>query len=311
MTRMPERETHLLEKDLRAALPELRLLRDEPMKHHCSFRIGGPAALFAEPASEEELTALRRFLWKRGAEPVVIGSGTNLLIADAGLTAQSMVIRIGEGLDAIAFDDGATVYAGAGVALSRLALAARDRGLSGLEFAHGIPGSLGGGVAMNAGAYGGEMKDVVASARYLDAAGEVHETPDLDFAYRHSRFTTGGDGSVILGATLCLTPGDPSEIGARMRELMARRAASQPLDKPSAGSTFKRPANGYAAALIDGAGLKGFTIGGAQVSEKHAGFVVNAGNATCDDVLKLMEHIQKTVETRFGVLLEPEVKILR
>ena len=289
----------------------MRLLKDEPMRNHCSFRIGGPAEWFAEPASEEELIVLRRRLWERGVEPVIIGSGTNLLVSDEGL--RGMVIRVGAGLDAIAFDGGGkTVYAGAGIPLSRLALAARDRGLAGLEFAHGIPGSLGGGVMMNAGAYGGEMKDVVASVRYLDAAGEVRETTDPGFAYRRSRFNSADEpGCVILGATLRLTPGDPEEIGAKMRELMARRSASQPLEKPSAGSTFKRPEKGYAAALIDGAGLKGFAIGGAQVSEKHAGFVINTGNATCADVLKLMEHIQKTVEERFGVLLEPEVKILR
>ena len=285
----------------------MQLLRNEPMKNHCSFRIGGPAELFAEPASEEELIALCRHLREKGAEPVVIGSGTNLLVADEGL--DRVVIHVGAGLDAIAFD-GETVTAGAGIPLSRLALAARDRGLSGLEFAHGIPGSLGGGVIMNAGAYDGEMKDAVTSVRYLDADGEVRETSDPGFAYRHSRFADE-PGCVILGATLRLTPGDPAEIGAKMRELMARRSASQPLDKPSAGSTFKRPASGYAAALIDGAGLKGFTIGGAQVSEKHAGFVINTGNAACADVLKLMEHIQKTVEARYGVLLEPEVKILR
>ena len=285
----------------------MRLLKDEPMKNHCSFRIGGPAEWFAEPASEEELIALYRQLRQEGAEPVIIGSGTNLLVADEGL--DRVVIHIGAGLDGCAFD-GETVYAGAGILLSRLAVAARDRGLSGLEFAHGIPGSLGGGVMMNAGAYGGEMKAVVTSVRYLDADGEVRETSDPGFSYRHSRFADE-PGCVILGATLRLTPGDGAEIGARMRALTARRSASQPLNKPSAGSTFKRPASGYAAALIDESGLKGFTIGGAQVSEKHAGFVINTGDATCADVLKLMEHIRKTVEARYGVLLEPEVKILR
>ncbi|MFR3956786.1 MAG: UDP-N-acetylmuramate dehydrogenase, partial [Oscillospiraceae bacterium] len=184
-------------------------------------------------------------------------------------------------------------------------------GLAGLEFSHGIPGSLGGAVSMNAGAYGGEMKDVVVSTRYLDhdlnlceAEGAAH-----DFGYRHSVFSDTD--CVVLGSTLALTPGDPAEIRARMLDLSERRRSRQPLDLPSAGSTFKRPAGGYAAALIDAAGLKGYAVGGAQVSEKHAGFVVNRGGATFDDVLRLMDHIRSEVLRTSGVELEPEVKIIR
>lgn len=295
----------LLYSALRRALPGLYLLENEPMYRHCSFRTGGPAALFAEPGSEEELAALRRFLWEKGEESAVIGRGTNLLVRDEGVRA--VVIHIGEALGALRFD-GDAAEAGAGISLARLAAAAKERALSGLEFAHGIPGSLGGAVVMNAGAYGGEMKDAVSSVRYLDARGELHETAEPGFAYRRSRFSEGTD--LITAAALRLRPGDPAEIGARMRELAERRAASQPLDRPSAGSTFKRPATGYAAALIEQAGLKGCRIGGAQVSEKHAGFVINAGGASSADILALMEHIQETVEMRFGVRLEPEVRVL-
>ena len=297
--------TDMLAKELRRALPELRLLEREPMNRHCSFRTGGPAELFAEPSSEAELAALRRLLWEKGVESVVIGNGTNLLVRDTGV--RGVVIHIGDGLSGAVFD-AETVTAGAGISLSRLAVAAKDRGLTGLEFAHGIPGSLGGAVLMNAGAYGGEMKDVVTAVRCLDERGETWETADPDFSYRRSRFSDTSD--LVLGAALRLRPGAPEEIDARMRELMGKRSASQPLDRPSAGSTFKRPAAGYAAAMIEGAGLKGFRLGGAQVSEKHAGFVINAGGATSADILALMEYIQDKVEKRYGVRLEPEVRIL-
>lgn len=297
--------TELLAKELREALPGLSLKENEPMRRHCSFRTGGPAELFAEPGTAEELAALRRFLWEKGVEPVVLGNCTNVLVPDAGL--RGVVVRLGEGLERTQFY-GDMLYAEAGITLARLATLAQRRGLAGLEFAHGIPGSLGGAVVMNAGAYGGEMKDVVVSVRCLSERGELWETAEPGFSYRHSRFMDGGE--IVVGARLRLSPGDPPAIAARMRELMEKRSASQPLDKPSAGSTFKRPAEGYAAAMIDGAGLKGFRVGGAQVSEKHAGFVVNAGNATSADVLRLMEYIQDKVEQQYGVRLEPEVRIL-
>ena len=275
------------------------------MSAHCSFRIGGPAELWLEPGDERELMETLRFLREMGEKPVIVGNGTNLLVRDEGVRAP--VIHIGEALSNIHID-GERLTAGAGASLSRIATAARDAGLSGLEFAHGIPGSLGGAVVMNAGAYGGEMKDVVASVRYLDETGALRETADAGFSYRRSRFSDGE--GVILGAALRLTPWDPAEIAARMHELWEKRSSSQPLSKPSAGSAFKRPATGYAAAMIDGAGLKGFKLGGAQVSEKHAGFVINTGGATCADVLALMAHIQEAVEREYGVLLEPEVRII-
>ena len=294
-----------LANELRRAFPALPLRENEPMKAHCSFRIGGPAEVFAEPGSEAEACALLRFLRGAGAPVTVIGNGTNLLVRDEGV--RGAVVHLGERFAGIE-DTAEGLRACAGVTLARLATAARERGLAGLEFAHGIPGSLGGAVMMNAGAYGGEMKDVVASVRYLDAGGEVRETDDPGFSYRRSRFTDSGE--LILGAAVRLAPDDPEAIFARMAALWEKRSASQPLDRPSAGSFFKRPASGYAAAMIETAGLKGASVGGAQVSEKHAGFIINTGGAAFADVTALMALVQETVFARTGVMLEPEVRIL-
>ena len=298
-------ETRLLALELKRALPGLRLLEGEPMAAHCSFRIGGPAALFAEPSDEAELLALLAALRERGVRPLLLGKGTNVLVSDAGVPG--VVVHIGEALGAVRVA-GTRMEAGAGVPLSVLAQRAREHSLTGLEFAHGIPGSLGGAVVMNAGAYDGEMKDVVVSVRYLDGEGTLRETEDMGFAYRRSRFSDGQ--SVVLSAVLQLREGDGEAVAARMRELGERRRSKQPLDRPSAGSTFKRPARGYAAALIEGAGLKGLSVGGAQVSEKHAGFVINTGNASCADVLALMELVRARVYEKYGVELEPEVRIV-
>lgn len=298
-------ETRLLALELKRALPGLRLLEGEPMAAHCSFRIGGPAALFAEPSDEAELLALLAALRERGVRPLLLGKGTNVLVTDAGVPG--VVVHIGEALGAVRVA-GTRMEAGAGLALSVLAQRAREHSLTGLEFAHGIPGSLGGAVVMNAGAYDGEMKDVVVSVRYLDGEGTLRETEDMGFAYRRSRFSDGQ--SVVLSAVLQLREGDGEAVAARMRELGERRRSKQPLDRPSAGSTFKRPARGYAAALIEGAGLKGLSVGGAQVSEKHAGFVINTGNASCADVLALMELVRARVLEKYGVELEPEVRIV-
>lgn len=301
--------TDSLISDIRRQMPELRLLENEPMSAHCSFRIGGPARLFAEPSSEQEAAKLCGIVRSAGLEPFIMGNGTNLLISDAGLDA--VVIHLGDGMSRIEQLDGERVHAGSGVPLARLAVSVLGFGLTGLEFAHGIPGSLGGAVYMNAGAYGGEMRDVLESVRYVDEAGRLIErgASELGLSYRSSMFSGGL--YLITGATLKLIPGEPESIQARMRELSEKRRASQPLDKPSAGSTFKRPQGGYAGALIEAAGLKGFSIGGAQVSEKHAGFVVNAGNASFDDVTRLIEHIRQTVYNSSGITLEPEVKIIR
>ena len=269
---------------LREQLPELEILEYEPMRAHCSFRIGGPARALVRPASAEETAAVCRIVRGGGAQPLLIGNGTNLLITDGDV--DRIVVQMGERMADVARTDATHLRAGAGIPLA-------------------------GAVSMNAGAYGGEMKDVVVSTRYLDhdlnlceVVGAAH-----DFGYRHSVFSDTD--CVVLGSTLALTPGDPAEIRARMLDLSERRRSRQPLDLPSAGSTFKRPAGGYAAALIDAAGLKGYAVGGAQVSEKHAGFVVNRGGATFDDVLRLMDHIRSEVLRTSGVELEPEVKIIR
>lgn len=303
------RVTEKLINDIRSALPGLEMHENEPMSAHCSFRIGGPARLMACPASGAEAAALLRLLREADAPVELMGKGTNLLVADEGLDA--VVVRLGEAISGAELLPGDRVRAGAGISLAKLAVFAAEAGLSGLEFAHGIPGSLGGAVFMNAGAYGGEMKDVLESAEIALPDGTLREVPaeELELSYRHSALE--GSGALVTAATVKLTPAEPETIRARMRELMEKRRASQPLDMPSAGSTFKRPVGGYAAALIDQAGLKGFAIGGAQVSEKHAGFVINRGGATFDDVLRLMEHIQKTVLEKSGVRLEPEVKILK
>ncbi len=295
--------------EIKKAMPGLRALENEPMRAHCSFRIGGPARLMALPSSEGEVVQLCRLLRDMGIRPLVMGRGTNLLVADAGV--DNVVVKMGEGLDTVEEEGRHDLLAGSGVSLARLAQAAQTRGLSGLEFAHGIPGSLGGAVAMNAGAYGGEMKDVVMSTVYIGEDLQVHTATggDQQFGYRRSGFTNTP--RIILHSLIRLKKGDPEAIAGRMAELMEKRKASQPLDLPSAGSTFKRPKDGFAAALIDQAGLKGYTIGGAQVSPKHAGFVVNVGGATCDDVLRLMDHIRETVLRQSGVELEPEVRIVR
>lgn len=293
---------------IRERIPELMLRENEPMSRHCSFRIGGPADIFAEPSDEAQLLELCSLL-KGGDTPVlVVGRGTDLLVCDEGVAG--VVICLGDAFSGVRAE-GARLVAEAGCSLARLAVLARRSCLTGLEFAHGIPGSLGGAVVMNAGAYGGEMSGVVESVRCLGADGTVREYSgdELDFSYRHSRFSGGGE--VILSASLRLERGDGEEIEARMRALAEKRAASQPLDKPSAGSTFKRPAGGYAAAMIDGAGLRGYSVGGAAVSEKHAGFVVNNGGAGFEDVIAVMEHVRRAVFDKYGVWLEPEVRIIR
>ena len=298
-----------LDEKLRDYLPDMTVEHDVPMSRHTSFRIGGPARRMAFPESREQLVILLGLAEECGVQPFLLGRGTNLLVSDRGL--DTLVIKTAERMTSIRRLDDVTLEADVGVLLSRLAVYAQQAGLAGLEFAHGIPGSLGGAVSMNAGAYGGEMKDVVVSTRYLDhdlnlceAEGAAH-----DFGYRHSVFSDTD--CVVLGSTLALTPGDPAEIRARMLDLSERRRSRQPLDLPSAGSTFKRPTGYYAGPLIEGCGLKGCRVGGAEVSSKHAGFVVNVGGATCADVLALIEKVQKTVYDAHGVMLEPEVKIIR
>ena len=297
-----------LDERIQDRLPELKWLRDEPCAKHTSFRVGGPAKRMAFPKTAEEMTALCGLLRERGVRYVVLGNGTNVLFPDEGLDA--VVIATGE-MKEVRLEDGTALVADAGVSLARLATEALQAGLTGLEFAHGIPGSVGGGVVMNAGAYDGSLSDVLTEVTALFPDG-VRTLPagELRLSYRHSLFTEQPEASV-LRARFRLQPGEGAAIRARMDELMERRKASQPLEFPSAGSTFKRPAGHFAGRLIEDCGLKGARVGGAEVSTKHAGFVINTGGATCADVLALIETIQKTVFDATGVKLEPEVKIIR
>lgn len=298
----------LLTKELKARMPMLKLLENEPMKAHCSFKIGGTVSAMALPASIEETVQLCEFLRDKGVKPIVIGNGTNLLVTDKPL--RRFVIKMSDSMSTVERKGETSVHALCGVSLARLASDCAHCSLTGLEFAHGIPGTLGGAVSMNAGAYGGEMKQVLRSVTYLDENIKFGKKAgdELELSYRHSVFSDTD--LIILGCELSLREGSKEDILDKMRELSEKRRSSQPLDKPSAGSTFKRPKQGYAAALIEEAGLKGFGIGGAQVSEKHAGFVINRGGASFEDVLRLMEHIKETVYKRTGIELEPEVKII-
>ena len=298
-----------LDKQIADYLPDLRVECDEPMSRHTSFRIGGPARRMAFPERGEQLVLLMGFAEDCGARPLVIGNGTNLLAPDRGLDRlvvnTSAMSRVELGPEAY------TIQAEAGVSLARLADFACKQGLTGLEFAHGIPGTLGGAVCMNAGAYDGEMKQVVRSVTLLFPEEGVRtlSCEEMDFGYRHSLLSDRPDG-VVLSAVLRLAEGNEEETREKMRSLMVRRKASQPLEYPSAGSTFKRPTGYFAGTLIDQCGLKGLTVGGAQVSEKHAGFVINLGGATCADVTELIRKVQDWVWTDKGVRLEPEVKII-
>lgn len=284
------------------------VLCDEPMSKHTSFRIGGKARFVVIPQDEQALLSILQLFKKESFPFLIIGNGSNVLFADEDF--DGAVIQLTDGLTNMQLTEDGLIYCESGVILARLAMFALENGLTGLEFAHGIPGSVGGAVFMNAGAYGGEMKDCIARVRHLSPDGEVIETDadDLFFTYRHTSFTENGH--LILGAYFRLANGDKAAIRARMDELMQKRKTSQPLEMPSAGSTFKRPAVGYAAAHIDECGLKGRNVGGAQVSTKHAGFVVNAGGATAQDVKDLMKVIQETVQAEHGVFLEPEVVFL-
>lgn len=297
-----------LDNQIKEQLPGLDYRGEEPLAGHISFRVGGPAKRMAFPQSGEALTELLALANECDARTIVLGNGTNVLFPDEGVDA--LVISTGKMCN-MALRKGNQLYAEAGLSLARVAVFAQQNGLSGLAFAHGIPGSVGGAVCMNAGAYGGEMKDVLAGAWILENGEKRYLTvEELTLGYRHS-YVTDHPEAVVLGAVFALTEGDKETIRREMDELMARRKASQPLEFPSAGSTFKRPEGYFAGALIQEAGLKGFTVGGAQVSEKHAGFVINRGGATAADILGLIEQVQQTVYRSSGVLLEPEVRIYR
>ncbi|MCD8365662.1 MAG: UDP-N-acetylmuramate dehydrogenase [Clostridiales bacterium] len=276
------------------------------MSRHTTFRVGGPADFLVMP-DEESLPQVIACCKEHAAPFLVIGNGSNLLCGDGGV--DGVVIEIGKRMSDIRVD-GTTVTAGAGALLSAAAARAAAEGLAGLEFAAGIPGSIGGAAVMNAGAYGGEMKDVLAEVTVLTAEGDICTLPaaELDLSYRHSAIAERG--YTVLSVSLKLSEGSPDDIYGRMAELKEKRVSKQPLEYPSAGSTFKRPEGYFAGKLIEDADLRGFSCGGAQVSEKHCGFVINRGDATAADIRSLMERVQETVADQFGVILEPEVKFV-
>lgn len=279
-------------------------ITDEPMKAHTTFKIGGTADVFITVNSIDELRLAVSACRESDIPFMILGKGSNLLISDDGI--EGAVILLDGDFKALTVD-GDTITSGAGVALSKLCTVALDHGLSGLEFAYGIPGTVGGAVYMNAGAYGGETKDVCCEATYLTPEGEIgtYEADELDFSYRHSIFKENDN--IILFSKYKLTPDDPAAIKARMDDFLDRRRTKQPLEYPSAGSVFKRPVGAFAGTLIEQCGLKGRTVGGAQVSEKHAGFIINAGGATCRDVMDLVRLVQDTVKTETGYELECEI----
>ena len=276
------------------------------MAEHTSFRCGRDAAIFAEPESEEQLCALAALISAEGIPSLYLGNGSNVLFAG---DYDGVVIRVGRAFSSIE-RSGCLIRAGAGAPLSRISRFAAAEGLSGMEGACGIPGSLGGAVFMNAGAYGFEMKQVLRSVRLMDRQGRIYERPaeELDLGYRHSSLMDSGE--LVLSAVMELVPGERAAIEAVMDDLNARRISKQPVDLPSAGSFFKRPEGYFAGKLIEDCGLKGLSVGGAQVSPLHAGFIVNTGGADVSDVIKLMHVVQESVMHRFGVMLEPEVRII-
>lgn len=283
------------------------LLENEPMSAHTTFRIGGPADMFVSVRSISEMRELIKAAKETMTPFMVIGNGSNMLVSDKGI--RGLVIHIGKDLSDISVS-GNIITAQAGALMSKVASEALRAELTGFETLSGIPGSLGGGLFMNAGAYGGEIKNVVKSVTYIDESGEIYtvSNEECKFSYRHSIFCDGG--KYILSAELELKKGDPSEIKAAMDDYNNRRKEKQPLSMPSAGSTFKRPEGYFAGRLIEDCGLKGYRVGGAMISDLHAGFVVNTGNATASDVMTLIDDVRDMVRKKFGVELEPEVRLI-
>ena len=290
-----------------ALFPEMELRFEEPMHKHTSFRIGGGVEIMAFPKSREELSDLLKASALLDLKPAILGAGTNILAPDEGI--RGLVICLKDCLSGMEDLGDNRVRVAAGVTMTRAAVFAANLGLSGMEFAHGIPGTVGGGIYMNAGAYGGELKDICESVDVMDFNGNFRTVAaeDMGFSYRHSMLEE--EAGIVVSAVFGLTPMEPDQIKAKMKELQGKRSGSQPLDLPSAGSAFKRPVGGYAAALIDEAGLKGYTVGGAAISSKHAGFAVNLGGATAGDVRTLLQQVSDIVFEKTGIRLEPEVRI--
>lgn len=288
-------------------IPKERILFEEPMSRHTTFRVGGEAECMLLIEQEEELLKLIPYLNKVERDYFILGNGSNLLVGDKGY--RGIILKLGNGMDKITVE-GTMIRAQAGALLSQTAAVAKDAGLSGLEFAAGIPGSIGGGIVMNAGAYDGEMKQITQSVRVMDQEGRilVLDNDTMEFGYRTSIIKNRP--FIVLEVVLQMQSGEKEEIQAKMEELMEKRRSKQPLNYPSAGSTFKRPEGHFAGKLIMDAGLRGYRIGGAQISEKHCGFVVNTGKATAADIREVIEEVQERVKNRFQVILEPEVIFL-
>ncbi|HHW71450.1 MAG TPA: UDP-N-acetylmuramate dehydrogenase [Clostridiales bacterium] len=293
--------------DIKSIVPDAEILLNEPMSKHTTFRIGGPADIMILPSAEYEIIEILKYCNCNSVPIFIMGNGSNLLVRDKGI--RGIVLKIGESFSDATVQD-TKILAQAGILLSTLSRLALREGLTGLEFASGIPGTLGGAVTMNAGAYGGEMKDVVVAVNVVDMKGQRTKLDSamLEFGYRTSAIQR--DGLVVLDVIMELNVGDAQEIRATMNKLNRCRREKQPLSYPSGGSTFKRPEGYFAGKLIQDAGLKGYRVGDAQVSTKHSGFIVNIGNATCADVVQLIEIIQQTVYKKFGVELYPELKIV-
>lgn len=296
-----------LQRNFAEKLPQITLCFHEPMSKHTSFRIGGGVEVMAFPDSREALAEILKVSALLDVKPVILGAGTNVLAPDAGMSG--LVICLKDCLDGIELLENDRIRVMAGVTMTRAAVFAANHGLSGLEFAHGIPGTVGGGVYMNAGAYGGEICQVCESVQIMDESGAVRQLSceEMGFSYRHSILEETP--WIVISTVFRLEKKPADEIREKMKELMGKRSASQPLDLPSAGSAFKRPVGGYAAALIDQAGLKGYQVGGAAISKKHAGFAVNLGGATAEDVKALLSQVSDIVFERSGIRLEPEVRI--
>lgn len=292
---------------IRNNLPSIQLLFNEPLSKHTSFRIGGPAEVMAFPQNQEQLAQLLNVSRQLDIIPVILGAGTNVLAPDEGMSG--LVICLKDCMNGMDLLEGCKVRMMCGVTLSRAAVFAAAHGLSGLEFAHGIPGTVGGGVYMNAGAYGGEISQICESVLVMNAQAELRtlDRESLDFGYRHSALEQSGE--IVISAVFQLCQDSSEAVKSRMKELQRKRSASQPLDLPSAGSAFKRPQGGYAAALIEQAGMKGYRVGNAAISGKHAGFAVNLGGATADDVRQLLQQVSHRVYDTSGIRLEPEIRI--
>ena len=286
----------------------IKFLEHEDLSKHTSFKIGGPAEFFVKPKNKEQVSAVVDYCEKNSVPLLPLGKGSNVLVSDNGING--VVMYFGSDFGKIELIDENTIYCEAGAGLAALCNFALENELTGLEFAYGIPGSVGGAVFMNAGAYGGEIKDVIVYADHVDKNGKAGKFTgeELEMSYRHSVYS--GKEYFITGAAFKLKKGEKAEIKAKMDDLIGRRFDKQPMDKPSAGSTFKRPEGAFASVLIDQCGLKGYRVGGAEVSTKHAGFVVNIGGATCEDVLRLIKDVQEKVKNDTGFSLEPEVEIL-